>query len=122
MNANQLQKSLNGFTGTEQYFRHWSGLLYTDGVKFLAETAQAYWLIDAIASWQKKAIKDKMLRDFQFWSLQTKQGSELKGANLICFRDTDDEAFRQKIEYTDFPMDEIKLYVENGVLMLPSER
>jgi hypothetical protein len=28
----------------------------------------------------------------------------------------------QKIEYTDFPLPEITLYLENNTLMLPSER
>jgi len=28
----------------------------------------------------------------------------------------------QRIEYTDFPLDSVKLYVEGGTLMLSSER
>jgi len=28
---------------------------------------------------------------------------------------------KQEIEYTDFPLDEIKMYCENRVIFLPSE-
>ncbi len=58
-----------------------------------------------------------MLRDFQFWKLVVTGTS----AVAICYRDIDDEAFRQEIKFTDFPLPEISLYVEGGVLLLPSE-
>lgn len=47
------QLDLSPFTGTEHWYKHWlGGLLYTDGVKYVADQAGAYWLIDAIASYQ----------------------------------------------------------------------
>jgi len=119
MEATELRASLGEFIGTEQYYRHWSRILvYTDGVKYLAENAGAFWLIDAIASWQPEARKDPALREFQLWELFV---YENRSALLICLRDSDDEAFRQQIEFTDFPMDYVKLYVEGEVLLLPSE-
>ena len=45
------ESDLSQFIGTENYYRHWTGHgVYTDGVKYLAEKAGAYWLIDAILS------------------------------------------------------------------------
>jgi hypothetical protein len=117
MTPDELRGALASFTGTENYYAHMSGLHYTDGVAFLAENAGAYWLIDLIASWQKRARKDPMLREFQLWELRV-TGRE---ADAICFRDTNDEAFRQHIPFTDFPLSEVKLYLENEVLMLPGE-
>ena len=40
------------FTGSERWYRHWSSptIIYSEGVRHLAEEAAAYWLIDAIAS------------------------------------------------------------------------
>ena len=101
-----------------------SRLVITDGVKWLADNAGAYWLLDAIASYQQRCQKDKMLRDFQVWTLTTEQRSEHnRRGHLKCERDTGDKKpIRQEIEYTDFPLDSIKLYVENGVILLPSER
>src|SRR5690606_36125280 len=49
----ELQARLQRFTGSETFYTHFTGrLIYTEGVQYLAEHAGAYWLIDAIASWQ----------------------------------------------------------------------
>jgi len=123
--AAELQDALNQAIGTGHYYR-WSPLfrnhVLTDGTNFLAENAECYWLMDAIASYHAKAMKDPMLQDMQFWTLTVKDGK----ATLICERDTDDVAFKQEIEYTDFPLSEIKMWVERAdqntwVILLPSE-
>lgn len=105
----EIEDGLAQFYGTDQYHRlsplH-GKLVCTDGVAWLAEAAGAYWLIDAIASWQPTALKDPMLREIQFWRLK-RDGA---GARLACLRDSNDEAFAQEIEFTDFPLDEIELF------------
>lgn len=58
------------------------------------------------------------LREFQLWELFVSGDAS---ATLVCSRDSEDEAFRQAISYTDFPMEYVKLYVEGEVLLLPSE-
>lgn len=116
--------------GSTNLYRHWTRALYhTDGVNYLAENG-AGWLVDAIASHQgRKELTrgNPMLRDFQLWTLK-RLGS---GAVLTCRADSDYEpAITQEIEFTDFPLESIKLYVELGapegrpafVLMLPCER
>jgi hypothetical protein len=104
------------FTGTSQYYKHLTGLLYTDGVKFMAE-AGAYWLIDAIASYQHKVMNTPRLREFQLWQLVVVNNMAI----LTCRADSGLPAVvTQYIEYTDFPFD-IDLYVCNNVLLLPSE-
>jgi len=112
--------NLSHFTGTENYYRHSVGILYTDGVQYLAKEAGAYWLIDAIASWQldPKVNQDPMLQEIQFWKLEVKPDHT---AVLSCERDTDDVAVTQDIPFTDFPLESIRLYLNNKVLMLPSE-
>jgi hypothetical protein len=89
-------------------------------VKYLAEEAEAFWLIDAIASWQvsPKVKRDPMLQEIQFWKLRVNPDNS---AVLTCERDTDDVALTQAIEFTDFPLESVKLYLSNRVLMLPSE-
>jgi hypothetical protein len=128
MNANEkneLKANLNQFTGTEQYHR-WSSLfrnhVLTDGAKYLAEKAGAYWLMDAIASYHRTCMKDEMLQEMQFWTLTVKGNK----ATLICERDTDNVAIKQKIPFTDFPLESIKLYCapcneSTYCVMLPSE-
>jgi hypothetical protein len=111
---------LNQFTGTDGYHRFsiLSSLVLTDGVKYMCDKAGTYWLMDIIASYQHRCKKDEMLKEFQIWTLTVKDG---KG-KVICERDTDDVAITQDIPYTDFPLESVKLYCENGVICLPSER
>ncbi len=105
-------------TGTEGYTKYPGGLKLTDGVVQLAQGGDCFWLLDIIWSYQPKCRKDSMLQDMQFWKLNV-NGSE---AVVTCERDTDDVAIRQKIPFTDFPIQgETKLYVVNDVVMLPSE-
>ena len=112
--------NLEQFTGTENYYQHWLGIHYTDGVKYLADEAAAHWLIDAIASWQSspQVKQDRMLQEIQFWKLRVNSD---QSATLTCERDSDDVALTQEIEFTDFPLEEVRLYLSNGVLLLPSE-
>lgn len=119
------EDDLRQFSGGEERYRHallGDRFLYTDGVRFLAEQAGAYWLIDAIASYQldRRIRGDAMLRDFQLWTLRLHNG----GAVLTLRRDSgagQRPVIQQDIDYTDFPLDKVTLYVENGVLLLPSE-
>ena len=118
MEAAELRASLRTFTGTTEYYQHPSGMRFTDGVHFLAETAGAYWLLDLIASWQPKVLRDPWLQEFQLWELFVRDD---KSATLVCSRDSEDKAFQQEIEFTDFPLEYVKLYVERGVVLLPAE-
>lgn len=114
---NELKANLRQFCGTENYFRHsLSGLLFTDGIKYLADEAGAYWLIDAIVSYQTSRLKEKC--PFQVWALKVNNSSGV----LTMREDLENlEEIRQEIEYTDFPLDYIKLYLIDNVLLLPSE-
>ena len=126
MTAEELHQGLAQFCGTEGYHR-WSMLfrkhVLTDGVKWLCDNANCYWLADAIASYHGKCMKDPMLQSMQFWTLKVDLAKQ--SAVLVCERDTGNVAFKQKIPYTDFPLAEIKLYVEPGedvyVILLPEE-
>jgi len=115
----EIESDLPYFTGTEEYhkFSILSNLKLTDGVKYLCDKAQCYWLMDIIASYQNKCNKDEMLKYFQIWTLTIKDGKAI----VKCERDTDDIAITQKIPYTDFPLDSIKLYCIDGIILLTSE-
>ena len=133
MSLKDKQSQLDQFTGTEGYLR-WSPLfrrmVLTDGAKFVAEnggTNGAFWLMDAIASHQPKALKNEMLRDIQFWTLEVKERDGRKSAVLTCRTDSDEKpTIIQKIEYTDFDLPKIDLWVEpldenTYVILLPNE-
>jgi len=66
--ATLTAQDLKQFTGSEHFYRH--GLsrkhVYTEGVQFLAERAQAYWLLDKIALHGSSKIARE---SFQVWKL-----------------------------------------------------
>jgi hypothetical protein len=107
------------FTGSEHWYRHAMvrDILYTDGVKHVAETAGAYWLIDEIAFAQRF---DKLLaaEEFQLRKLSVNPDHT---ATLDCEDGNGGVVFTKNIEYTDFPLAEITLYFMNKTILLPSE-
>ena len=112
----QLQKELLQFIGTENWYKHWAGLLhYTDGIKYLADKAGAYWLVDLVASYQHK-LKGA---PFQLWSIKV---NDDKTAVVEMREDIGLEPLvTQRIEFTDFPLADFEFYISNGVLMLKGE-
>ena len=109
--------------GANEYIRHaFSGIIFTDNVKAIADVAGAYWLIDAICSYRKK-------EEFQVWELTVNPDNS---AVLTMKEDSNTPVLvRQQIPFTDFPIENIKFYIELGsidcvnpdyVLMLPNER
>lgn len=110
---NKLE-NLSNFHGTENYYTNpMYPFEYTDGIKYLAENGGAYWLLDAIASWQKEFNSSQI----QFWMLIVNVDNS---AVLTCERD-DEPVITQQIPFTDFPISEVALWLCDGVLLLPSE-
>ncbi len=114
----EITAALQHFIGSGIIYKHWLGLKYTDGIKHLAEVAQCWWLLDCIASHQtSNFLSNPKLQEFQIWHLLVKDDSGI----LICEWDTNKEVLQQEIEYIDFPLTSIKLYLIRKVLMLPTE-
>jgi len=137
----KLRTRLDHFHGTHEYHRlnQMFKLVATDGVAWLMKNAEAYWLFDAIGSYQPRLAKIEELREFQYWLLSVGGRGEIGDdvrypmmvpkernvAVLTCWRDTPKVGLkpvvRQVIEYSDFPLSETSFYLQEGVLMLPSE-
>ena len=87
-------------------------------MKFLAEKAGAFWLIDLVASHQTARLRQE---EFQIWTLIVDR-DKIPMAVATCQADTDEPLLvKQEIDYTDFPLPSIKLWLVGGVLMLPNE-
>lgn len=121
---------LNQFTGDMIRYTHPLNrrVIYTPGVRYLAQRAGAYWLIDAIASyfgsppWNEAIKKDERLQDLQFWQLSVNEST----AVLTAFADQGEPPFiTQHIPYTDFPLEKIDIWAgfdgSHWTLYLPSE-
>jgi hypothetical protein len=109
---------LTQFSGTTSYYRISHKHLLTDGTKYLAEKAECFWMIDAIASHLSEIGTDD-------WFVQVRMTVESNRATMIYEDGNGGEHARQEIPYTDFPLNSITLYScwdgEHWVIMLPSE-
>ena len=107
------------FTGSEAFYQYGlkGEMLFTDGVKYVADTARAYWLLDEITLAQRFK-REVAAEEFQLWILVV---AEDRTAMLTCDDGNGHIVHSKQIPYTDFPIGGIKLYVCNGVIMLPSE-
>lgn len=113
------ESDLRQFTGTETWFRHAINrtVLYTEGVRYVAENGGAYWLIDEIAliqPYDKKVAAEP----FQAWKLTVRAD---RTATLVCEDGNGNLVFTKEIEFTDFPLAEIEFYFTDNTLLLPSE-
>lgn len=115
----ELSASLAQFSGSESYHRTHPGLLATDGAHYLAEHAGAFWLLDLIWS-----VLHKLDDDFAVLELTRTEGTEA-ALHLHDGREPKTVYHTQHIPYTDFPLETIKLYVQDAggewVVMLTSE-
>ena len=113
-----LQFELAQFTGTLSYARISRRHLLTDGARYLAEHAECFWLMDAVASHLDEI-------GTQDWFVLVRLELAGNAATLIYEDGNGHEHARQAIPYTDFPMERIDLYAcwdtEHWVIMLPSE-
>lgn len=113
----QLQAALCGFTGSEQFYVIYPNVIITEGLKYLCDQAGAYWLIDCLFSYQ--TIRNVAREPFQVLDLAVNLE---RHTGLISLTDGNDQLlFRQKLEYTDFPLKAIKLYYTDQTAMLPWE-
>ena len=99
-------------------FRSARQFAITDGVKYRAETAACFWLIDA-------AISHLLELDTRDWFVLVR--TEVSGSSAVMIYEDGNgsERARQEIAYTDLPLSTVRLYAvwdsERWVIMLPSE-
>ena len=113
----KLIENLKQFTGTEQWYKNplFPQYLYTDGVKYLAEAAGAYWLIDYVFSNQiLETIKKQPFQLRELTIDNNEATMKVEDGNEMLIKEF-------KISYTDFPLEKFTLWFADGVLLLPSE-
>lgn len=110
--------NLPQFIGTTHLYLINPKVVLTDGTKYLADAADAYWLMDAIASHIMGREKVDSFAVVKLDVVGSAAGLTLDDGNGQVFA-------KQDILYTDFPLDEITLYCEwdgqRWVILLPSE-
>jgi hypothetical protein len=138
--AERVQQIINHSTGTYRYQRispMLRSLVVTDGVAEVFEAAGAFWLGDIVMSlFFNKKIKRQIQRaqaeeDYLVCKLKV-DVEEGKGEFTMRRMDEKEIIYKQKISYTDFPLEEFEMWLDvyshqNGeepikILFLPSER
>jgi len=114
LNAAELAQ----FTGSENWYRHAINrtVLFTDGAKYVADRAGAYWLLDEIAISQLDACI--AAEEFQVWRLAVNADQT---SALTCDDGNGRVVFSKEIGFTDFPANGITLWFTNNTILLPRE-
>jgi len=117
MSPAELLANLKQFSGTTQWYKHplFQKFVYTDGVRFLAVNAGAYWLLEFIFS--NQLLPEIKAEGFQVWKI-TVVGTK---ATIVMEEGNDKMIKSFNISYTDFPLDSFTLWFVDGALLLPSE-
>lgn len=118
----EIEADLPNFYGSQTYTR-WSSLfrqfVLTEGAKYIADECGAYWLMDAIAS-HIGSYKGE-----EFVVAKLTRATASNGWLLRLEDGNDGLLVDQLIEFSDFPLDKLTLYVipqdDLWVVMLPSE-
>lgn len=114
----KLLEDLKQFTGSEIFYRHPMNKKYvhTEGVRYLAQKAQCYWLLEDIFIHQSERILNE--ERFQVWCIKVADDHSA----TINITDGNDNLLKSiGLKLTDFPLQEFTLWFIDGTLLLPSE-
>lgn len=131
MNTPLTHADLRQFTGDLERFLHpfARGVIYTPGIRYLAQRAGAYWLIDEIAlaiaggDVARAGKSDERVLSLHFWRLEVRED---RSAMLTARAYHGVPPFvTHHIPCTDFPLDHVDVWAGNDgrhwTLYLPSE-
>ena len=121
--VNEIKEQLQYFNGTEMFYS--IPLLktrFTDGLKYLSEVAECFWLITDTSVIAKSLMNRSEFITIDFKKLPQEE-RESKGfdAEIIYSDGNDNVLEKQGYRASDFPLDELRLFFVNDTLMLPSE-
>ena len=119
--VNEIKEGLQHFHGTEMFYS--IPLLrtrFTDGLKYLSEVAECFWLITDTSVIAKSLMNRSEFIDFKRLS-EEKQDFTGYEAEIIYTDGNDTVLEKQGYLSTDFPLDELRLFFVNDTLMLPNE-
>jgi uncharacterized protein DUF6876 len=113
LSKEEINTQLPNFTGTENYHKYLCGIFLSDGVKYLAEAAGCFWLLDILVSVQQLPKVKK--EEFQVLKFN-------KNKMVVQIEDGNNNVvYKQKLQFTDCPLNEISIWFANKILYLPSE-
>ncbi len=121
--VNEIKEGLQHFHGTEMFYQ--IPLLktrFTDGLKYLSEVAECFWLITDTSVIAKSLMHRSEFITIDFKRLSEREQDSTGYEAEIIYTDGNDTILeRHGYHLTDFPLDELRLFFVNNTLMLPSE-
>tara|TARA_R110002049_G_scaffold248172_3_gene422687 strand:- start:148 stop:573 length:426 start_codon:yes stop_codon:yes gene_type:complete len=121
--VNQIKMGLQQFCGTETFYQiPLIQTRFTDGLKYLADTAGCYWLITDVSVIAKSLMDKSYFVTVDFKRLSEEEREEKQCEATIIYSDGNGNVFEtHRYNVSDFPLDELRLYFVNNTLMLPNE-
>jgi len=113
-----LLNGLKQFYGSDTvyYMPLFSKYKYTEGVRYLAQNAEAYWLLEYV--FQHQSDKSIQGLQFQVWKIIVADDNSA----TIRVEDGDLKHIKSfDLPFTEFPLQEYTLWFIGGTLLLPSE-
>ena len=108
-NINVARQS-EGFIATQYWYKHMFGIIYTDGVKWLANELNCYWLIDDIALYSNALRKKEGFLTCEFKTPN-------RGEGWLYFTDGDNTVLKETYySFTDLFIDESTLEPDEAVI------
>jgi hypothetical protein len=118
-NSKNINDQLAQFSGSECIYKHPFGFVYTEGIQYLAESFECYWLIQDIFI-HSKSKQVFAQETFQTWKLQRINNSGT-AFTLTAEDGNYNKLFQARVPYSDFKGNEVTIWFIEGTMLLPSE-
>src|SRR5690606_12141185 len=109
--SNQIKAGLQQFCGTETFYSiPLIQTRFTDGLKFLADEAECYWLITDVSVIAKSLMDKSYFVTVDFKRLSPEEREEKQCEAIITYGDDNGKVLEtHRYAVTDFPLDELRL-------------
>ncbi|SHG26016.1 hypothetical protein SAMN05444483_10792 [Salegentibacter echinorum] len=121
--VNEILEGLKHFNGSETIYQiPLIRTRYTNGLKYLANAADCYWLITDTSIIAKSLMEKSYFITIDFKKCQVGKQDYSGNEAEITYSDGNGRILeKQGYKITDFPLDELRLFFVDNTLMLPSE-
>lgn len=123
ISPNEIRNNLETFTGTETFYN--IPLLktrFTDGIKYLADAANCFWLVTDVSVIAKSLMNRSRFITIDFKKLSKEMQDYIGYEAIIEYSDGNGRILEtHKYHSTDFPLNKLRLFFTEDTLYLPSE-
>ncbi|WP_040280332.1 DUF6876 family protein [Psychroserpens damuponensis] len=121
--VNEIKEGLQHFCGSEMLYQiPLIRTRFTDGLKYLANVANCFWLIVDVSVIAKSLLNRSHFITIDFKRLSEEKQDQIGYEAEIIYSDGNGAVFEtHRYNFTDFPLEELRLFFVNNTLMLPSE-